>query len=111
MESIIQEEDINCFLSEVEQIFPNFVAGILCDHHGFPIASKIPQNFPIQENYLALSAISNNKDFIQDNRFLQVRRDLNKSKNVKLLLLLEKPIRHINHFRDLKDLIENQVLF
>ncbi len=111
LEKIIQQAEVNYFLSEVEQIFPNFVAGVLCDRHGFPIASKIPRNFPIQEQKLALSAISNKKDFIEDNRFLRVKRDLDKSKNIKLIVLLDKSSRQINLFKHLKELIERQGLF
>lgn len=111
LEDIIHQEDVNYFMSEVEQIFPTFVAGILCDHHGFPIASKIPQNFHIQEASLALSAISNDVDNVNRSRYIKVRRDLNKSKNIKMLLLLERPIMHINRFKRLKELIESQGLF
>ena len=66
MEKLINELDVSYFLSEIKQMFPNFVAGVLCDRHGFMIASKIPQNFHIQENILALSAISKKRDFIQE---------------------------------------------
>ena len=111
LEDIIHQEEANYFLSEVEQIFPNFVAGILCDHHGFPIASKIPQNFHIQETSLALSAISNDIDNFASNRYIEVRRDLNKSKNIKLFLLLERPTNHIKQFKRLKKLIKRQGLF
>jgi len=111
LEDIIHQEDVNYFLSEVEQIFPSFVAGILCDHHGFPIASKIPKNFHIKEDNLALSAISNDIDNVNSSRYVKVRRDLSKSKNIKLLLLLERPIMHINRFKQLKELIEGQGLF
>ena len=106
MEDIIHQEDVNYFLSEVEQIFPSFVAGILCDHHGFPIASKIPHNFHIQEESLALSAISSELDNDNSTRYFKVRRDLSKSKNIKMLLLLKRPIMHINRFKQLKELIE-----
>ena len=108
---IIHQDDVNYFLSEVEQIFPSFVAGILCDHHGFPIASRIPQNFHIKEASLALSAISDDIDKINSSRYIKVRRDLDKSKNIKMLLLLERPIMHINRFKRLKKLIKKQGLF
>ena len=111
LEDIIHQEDVNYFLSEVEEIFPTFVAGILCDHHGFPIASKIPHNFHIKEANLALSAISNDSDNNNSNRYFQVRRDLNKSKNIKMLLLLERPIIHTKSFKRLKKLIKRQGLF
>ncbi len=111
MEKLINQSDVNFFLSEIEQIFPNFVAGILCDRHGFPIASKIPQDFHIQENILALSAISNKKDFIKENGYLKITRDLDKSKDIKLFLLLEKSNKNINCFKKLKKFIKTQGLF
>ena len=111
MEGLINQSDVNYFLSEIEQIFPNFVAGVLCDRHGFPIASKIPQNFHIQENILALSAISDKKDLLKGNGYIKVKRNLDKSKDIKLLLLLEKTDRKIKDFKKLKKLIETQILF
>lgn len=111
LEDIIHQEDVNYFLSKVEQIFPTFVAGILCDHHGFPIASKIPHNFHIKEASLALSAISNDIDNDYTSRYFKVIRDLNKSKNIKMLLLLERPIMHNKSFKRLKKLIKRQNFF
>ncbi|TFG30274.1 MAG: hypothetical protein EU532_01425 [Promethearchaeota archaeon] len=111
MERLIKQSDVNYFLSEIEQIFPNFIAGVLCDRHGFPIASKIPQNFHIQENILALSAISDKKDLLKGNGYVKVKRNVDKSKNIKLLLLLDKNYRRDKHFKQLKKLIETQILF
>lgn len=111
MEKLINQLDVNYFLSEIKQIFPNFVAGVLCDRHGFLIASKIPQNFHIQENILALSAISNKRDFIEENGYLKVKRDLDGSKDIKLLLLLKKSHNNITCFKRLKRFIETQGLF
>jgi len=111
LEKLIKQSDVNYFLSEIEQIFPNFVAGVLCDHHGFPIASKIPQNFHIQENILALSAISNKMELIKGNKYVKIKRDLDKSKNIKLLLLLEKTNKRNIYFKKLEKLIKTQGLF
>ena len=111
MERILNQGEVNHFLSQIENTFPNFIAGVICDHHGFPIASKIPQNFHIQENILALSAISNKKDLIKGKKYLKIKRDLDKSKNVKLLLLLEKTKKRELYFEKLEKLIETQGLF
>ena len=111
MERLIKQSDVNYFLSEIEQIFPNFVAGVLCDHHGFPIASKIPQNFHIQESILALSAICDKKNLLKGNGYIKVKRDLDKSKNIKLLLLLDKSKRRYKNFKRLKELIVTQDIF
>ena len=111
MEKLINQSDVNYFLSEIKQIFPNFVAGVLCDRHGFLIASKIPQNFHIQENVLALSAISNKRDIIEENGYLKIKRNLDTSKDIKLLLLLEKSNNNVNCYKRLKKFIETQNLF
>lgn len=108
---MINQSDVNYFLSEIKRMFPNFVAGILCDRHGFMIASKIPQNFHIHENILALSAISNKRSFIEENGYLKVKRDLDYSKDIKLLLLLEKSHNNIRCFKRLKKFIDTQGLF
>lgn len=110
MGSILSEQDVNYFLKEIENNFPNFVAGVITDRHGFPIASKIPENFHINETELALSAISAEKDFINDSKLIKVKRDLDKAKNIKLLFLL-KSKGYINHFKNLKKIIARQKFF
>ena len=111
MEKIINQAEVNHFLSQIEGNFPNFVAGVVCDNDGFMIGSKIPKNFHINENALALSAIAGNRDFIRDARFMKVKRDLNKKENIKLFVLLEKSNRYINRFKELNEIIEQQDLF
>ena len=111
MEKLINQSDVNYFLSEIKRMIPSFVAGILCDRHGFMIGSKVPQDFHIQENILALSAISNRRDFIEENGYLKVKTDLDKSKDIKLMVLLEKSHKNIANFKKLRKLIETQGLF
>jgi len=111
MEKLIQEHEVNNFLSDVENTFPNFVAGVIVDRHGFPIAARMPDNFHIQENQMALSAIAGKRDIIQDPRFLKVKRHLDESKNVRLFVLLEKSNQYINRFKSLKNIIASQTLF
>ncbi len=111
MSSILKEQEINRFLSDIEHTFPNFVAGIICDKHGFPLGSKIPKGFHIDENTMALSSITNNRDFINDNRFVKVNRALDKSENVRLFLLLDKTNQYINRFKELNKIIQTQNLF
>ena len=111
MEKIINQAEVNQFLSQIEGNFPNFVAGIVCDNDGFMIGSRVPKNFHIHENALALSAIAGDRDFIQDPRFMKVKRDLNTQENIKLFVLLEKSNRYINRFKELNEIIEQQNLF
>ncbi|MGQ4874397.1 MAG: hypothetical protein ACTSVV_02900 [Promethearchaeota archaeon] len=111
MSYLIKEQDVDRFLSKIENIFPNFVAGVICDEHGFPIGAKIPRDFHINENELALSAIAEKRSFIRDPRFMKVKRDIDKSKNVKLFILLEKSRKYINRFKILRDVINSQNIF
>ena len=111
VEKLINQTEVNQFLSQIEGSFPNFVAGVVCDNDGFMIGSRVPKNFHIQENAMALSAIAGDRDFIQDPRFMKVRRDLSKKENIKLFVLLEKSNRYINRFKELNELIEQQTLF
>ncbi|MFX1327287.1 MAG: hypothetical protein ACFE91_03980 [Promethearchaeota archaeon] len=111
MDNLINESEVNYFLYRIEKNFPNFVAGIITDKHGFPVASKISKNLWILENTLALSAITKNREFIQDSKLIQIKKDLDKSKNYKLLILLEKSKDYRNRLRPLKNLIKSQELF
>ena len=111
MSKVVKKAEVDGFLEKVERNFPNFIAGIITDNHGFPLASKIPNNFPIQENVLALSAISKKREFFDDSNYIKVERNLNKSKNIKMFLLLEKKYKYIHRFKQLKNIIVNQSLF
>ncbi|TXT58465.1 MAG: hypothetical protein BAJALOKI2v1_360011 [Promethearchaeota archaeon] len=111
MYNIVNKSQVDNFLARIEENFPNFIAGIITDRHGFPIASKIPETFPIQENTLALSAISKKRNFFDDSNYIRVERNLNKSKNIKMFLLLEKKYKYIHRFKQLKNIIMNQNLF
>ncbi|MFX0036977.1 MAG: hypothetical protein ACFE9I_15205 [Candidatus Hermodarchaeota archaeon] len=111
MDNLINESEVNYFLYRIEKNFPNFVAGIITDKHGFPVASKISKNLWILENTLALSAITKNREFIQDSKLIQIKKDLDKSKNYKLLILLEKSKDYRSRLKPLKHLIKSQELF
>lgn len=112
MESILKEQDINIFLNKIERNFPNFVAGIITDKNGFPIASKIPKNFGIPENELALSAItSEERTFIKNQNFLSVKRNLGESNDIVLFLLLQKTNKYVNRFKFLNEMVKNQTFF
>ncbi len=109
--SIINESEVNYFLYRIEKNFPNFVAGVITDRHGFPVASKISKKLWILENTLALSAITKNRGFIEDNKLVQIKKHLDKSKNYKLLILLEKTKDYKSRMKPLKGLLKSQELF
>ncbi len=111
LENLINESEVKYFLYRIEKNFPNFVAGIITDRHGFPVASKISNKLWILENTLALSAITKNKEFIEDSKLVQIKRDLDKSKNYKLLILLERSKAYKSRLKPLKSLIKSQELF
>ncbi|MHA2180645.1 MAG: hypothetical protein ACXAAH_04385 [Promethearchaeota archaeon] len=108
---MLKQGDVNSFLSRIEKDYPNFVAGVITDKHGFPVASKISKKLWVLENTLALSAITKNRDFIEDPKLIQVKKDLDKNKNYRLMILLEKSKDHKNRLKPLKTLIKSQELF
>ena len=111
MGTILNQNEVNYFLYRIEKNFPNFVAGIITDRHGFPVASKISKKLWILENTLALSAITKKRDFIEDSKMIRIKRNLDKNKNYRLLILLEKSKEYKNRLKPLKNLIKSQELF
>ncbi len=111
MDDLINQNEVNYFLHRVEKNFPNFVAGIITDKHGFPVASKISKKLWILENTLALSAIAKKEDFLNDSQLIKIKKDLGKSKNYKLLILLNKSKEYKRRLKPLKTLIKSQELF
>ena len=111
MKSILSQNQVSQFLTKITQTFPNFIAGIITDKHGFPIASKLPDTFPYDENIFALEAISSKKSFINHSKYVKVKRSLNNDKTIRLLLILRKPNIHVYAYKDLKNIIKRQALF
>ena len=37
LENLINESEVKYFLYRIEKNFPNFVAGVITDRHGFPL--------------------------------------------------------------------------
>ncbi|MFX1326254.1 MAG: hypothetical protein ACFE8N_14990 [Promethearchaeota archaeon] len=111
MGKILNQDEINYFLYRIEKNFPNFVAGIITDRHGFSVGSKISKKLWVLENTLALSAITKKNGFSEDSNLIQIKKDLDKSKNYKLMILLEKSKDYKSRLKPLKALIKSQELF
>ena len=112
MDDLIKQDEVNYFLYRIEKKYPNFVAGIITDKHGFPVASSISKRLWIRENTLALSAVSKNREFsIKDPNLVPFKFNIDKSKRYRLLLLLEKSKNYKENMKNLKEIIRSQDLF
>ncbi len=111
---LINQMEVNYFLHKIKINFPNFVAGVITDRNGFTIGANISKRLWIHENKLALWAISKNKEnkeVINDPNLVQFKFDIDKGKNFKLFILLEKSKNNKNRVKPLKTLIRSQELF
>ena len=111
---LINQVEVNYFLHKIKMSFPNFVAGVITDKNGFTIGANISKRLWIHENKLALWAISKNKEnkeVINDPNLVSLKFDIDKEKNFKLFILLEKS-KYIKSGKvELKNLIRAQELF
>jgi hypothetical protein len=111
---LLNQIEVNYFLDQIKQKFPNFIAGIITDKNGFPIGSEISKRLWIHENKLALWAISRNKenkDLMNDPNLVQLKLELDKSKEYRLFILLEKSKSNRIGKAKLKTMIRAQELF
>ena len=108
---LVRETEVNYFLHRIKKMFPNFVAGVICDRNGFPVGSKISKRLWVHEHRLSLLAISNNKELLNDPDLVQLKLDIDKEKNYKIFVLLEKTKQYKNGMRTLKNIIKTQDLF
>ena len=111
MIKLLKQCEVNSFLESVEKNFPNFVAACITDEDGFPIATKISKNVLIKENEIALTAIARERDFIKNSKIMKVKRELDTSKHIKMIVLLTKSNRYLTRFKGLNDLINSQTFF
>lgn len=111
---LINQIEVNYFLNQIKENFPNFVAGVITDKNGFPIGSDISKRLWIHENKLALWAVSKNKenkDLINDPNLIQLKFNIDKGKRFKLFILLEKSKYNKSGVKPLKTIIRSQELF
>jgi len=111
---LINQMEVNYFLHAIKKNFPSFVAGVITDKNGFTIGANISKRLWIHENKLALWAISKNKEnkeVINDPNLVALKFELDKGKNFKLFILLEKSKNNKNRVKPLKTLIRSQELF
>ncbi len=111
---LINQMEVNYFLHTIKKNFPNFVAGVITDKNGFTLGADISKRLWIHENKLALWAISKNKEnkeIVNDPNLVQLKFDIDKGKNFKLFILLEKSKNNKNRVKPLKTLIKSQELF
>jgi hypothetical protein len=106
MPNLVSARQLETFMNDIKSLFPTYVAGVICDRHGFPIASRIdhPQ---IDEETLALSAISDRKLLDMDmNEYHKVVRPL--SMDTKLMVLLKKSGDNLHRFKQFKNMVESK---
>ena len=111
---LINQMEVNYFLHKIKINFPNFVAGVITDKNGFTIGADISKRLWIHENKLAMWAISKNKEnkeVLNDPNLVQLKFDIDKGKNFKLFILLEKSKNNKSGKVGLKNLIRAQELF
>ena len=116
MTNVISHTEVEYLLYDIAKRFPkSFHAGVICDKDGFILTAKIPKknNDSLSENDLALLAISENKRKQKSNDFIEIKKDLDESKNIKLLLLLKKDKngRSNHQQKELKRILTYQSLF
>ena len=93
-------------MGEIEGIFPNMVAGVITDRHGFPMATNMkPTPKPLDEELLALSAVSDRK-LLDLSDYHKVVRPL--SHNVRLMVLLEKTYANLHRFKAFNRMLEEK---
>jgi hypothetical protein len=107
---LLTQEMVENFLGRIKENFPNFIAGVLTDELGFPIASSISKKTPIKENHLALSAVCET-DFLDFSNYVKIVREIGKNEKVKLLILLEKSSKYLHKFKRLNKILAKQSLF
>jgi hypothetical protein len=100
---LISKPQLDTFFQELSDCFPNMVAGCISDRHGFPVASKINQNKQLDEELLAVSAISD-RELLDLSDYHKVVRSLDA--NVKLIVLLEKSWKNLYRFKLFDQIVE-----
>ena len=100
---LISKPQLDTFFKEINNCFPNFVAGCIADRHGFPVASKIDNGKELSEELLAVSAISD-RELLDLSDYHKVVRSLDT--NVKLIVLLEKSWKNLYRFKLFDQIVE-----
>ena len=101
---LVSKQMLDSFTKKIKNIFPTFVATVVTDKHGFPMHSEILNS--LDENLLALSAVVNKRKIIDLSDYHSLIRPL--SKNVKILLLLEKSWENYKKYYEFENILRTE---
>jgi hypothetical protein len=107
MSSLVDSRMLSNFITEIKNVFPSMVAGVIADKHGFLMHSEWNQmkTRKLDEELLALSAVSNRR-LLDLSNYQKVVRPL--GMNAKLLVLLEKTNVNLHKFKQFNQVVKDK---
>ncbi len=104
MEPILTENQVESFLQSMARSFPKCVAGVIADENGFILAS-LKNNQQLNENMLALQAISN-KRIVNLTSYRKIIKPL--GNGLKVMLVLEQDNRNLVSYKKLYKILNTR---
>ena len=101
---LISEQILQNFTEKIQDCFPNYAGSIICDYNGFMIHSEI--NNSLDENLLALTAICENRNFMDLSNYQKLIRPL--SNKIKMLVLLKKSWKNQFGMKNFNEILEKE---
>ncbi|MHA1767730.1 MAG: hypothetical protein ACTSVK_15910 [Promethearchaeota archaeon] len=101
---LINEEILKNFTKKIRNCFPNYVAAVISDYNGLCVHSEIENS--LDENLLALSAICENRNFIDLSNYQKLIRPL--SNKIKMLVLLKKSWKNKLLIKNFDEIVEKE---
>ena len=104
MKELIERRTLEQFISDVSDVFPRCVGGVLADRHGFVLSSNM-RTPEFDENDLALQAITERR-IINTKQYIPIVKDLDKDNRI--MLLVEEDSRNLAAYKKLYQVLRER---
>ena len=101
---LMNEHILQNFTDKIQECFPNYAGSIICDYNGLLVHSEIKNS--LDENLLALTAICEDRNFMDLSNFQLLRRPL--SNKIKMLVLLKKSWKNKLLIKNFDEIVEKE---
>ena len=104
--SLLSETVLMNFTHKIKSCFPTYVGAVVTDKHGFLVHSELPMD--LDKEMVALSTVAPGRTIVDLSKYHKIIKPL--SRNVRLMVLLEKSRENYKQYFEFEKLVKNNPL-
>ena len=104
--TLLSETVLANFTQKIKLCFPSYVGAVVTDKHGFLVHSELPTD--LDKEMVALSTVAPGRTIVDLSKYHKIIKPL--SRNVRLMVLLEKSRENYKQYFEFEKLVKNNPL-